>query len=354
MEITIVDFLVVSVFISVPHSRSKIPFIFPMTAYFCAVLFSVCQSSITLASMSYCLQLLRMYFLYRVVPHACEDRRFANAVLKGVGTAVIVEPFISFWAAIRARHCTAYETVSAQNLLSMLADLVAFPTLALFLAKGSSRLIGIVIVSALIIAVSTGSRAAVGLGALGYATTLGLSFLREWTSRKTPIPLGGIVAAIVVGVAGNASLSHRTAAQMDSSDLERIIFEQVAAVMLADHPLGIGANQYVFVPNFEHHNIRAGVPLDAGNIATHVYIVYWLVAAETGYFDLATYVALLASCAWYIFRRALRSPLTAAAIYSWELVSASVLYTSTTYMNEFLLGRSCNLSVAFCSRWRSG
>ena len=75
--------------------------------------------------------------------------------------------------------------------------------------------------------------------------------------------------------------------------------------MLANHPFGFGANQYVVVANTEQlaepRDFRPGRRF--GGERSQRLLAR---AAETGYFGLATYIFLLASCATYVFRRACR------------------------------------------------
>ena len=306
IEVSIVDFLVLATFLSLPRSRHPLPFVFPMAAYFAAALLSVLQSGVPMASLFYCWQLLRMFFLYRVLSSASEDRQFAEAVLKGLGAAVIVQAFVAGGQHFALRVAEAHGTTGSKNELGMMTDLVVIPAFALLLSGRPGRFNGAVVLSALIVAVSTGSRAAIGLGGLGYAATFALSLLRQWTPRKAAMLLAAAVVAIVVGFAAYISLSHRTAAQFAGSDAERAVFEHAAAMILGDHPLGVGANEYVVVVNIDQYNTRAGVPWDVNNSGAIVHNIYWLMAAETGYFGLVTYVVLLASCLVYVFRRARR------------------------------------------------
>jgi hypothetical protein len=61
--------------------------------------------------------------------------------------------------------------------------------------------------------------------------------------------------------------------------------------MLSDRPMGVGANMYVVAANSGGYNAAAGIPWD--NFSAFVHNVYWLVAAETGYFGLIAFLFLL-------------------------------------------------------------
>ena len=63
-------------------------------------------------------------------------------------------------------------------------------------------------------------------------------------------------------------------------------------MIFADHPLGIGANNYVLIAN-EGYNRAAGVASGVSSELANVHNVYWLVAAESGYFGLVTFLFFL-------------------------------------------------------------
>jgi hypothetical protein len=143
-------------------------------------------------------------------------------VLRALGAAVIVEAYIASSQHFVQGLREASGTEGFKNELGMLTDLVAFPVFALFLSGRSGWLAGATFASAPFIAVLTGSRAAVGIGGIGYAATLGLSVLGHY--RMSMILLLGAVVATIVGVAARISLSHRYAAAFEGSDEERVTF----------------------------------------------------------------------------------------------------------------------------------
>ena len=57
--------------------------------------------------------------------------------------------------------------------------------------------------------------------------------------------------------------------------------------------MGIGADNYIVVANTKGYNERAGVIPTVGSLSAHVHNVFRLIGAETGYFGLASFVALL-------------------------------------------------------------
>jgi O-antigen ligase len=77
------------------------------------------------------------------------------------------------------------------------------------------------------------------------------------------------------------------------SDDERGAYIKAAGMMLADHPLGVGANHFAIVAYAGGYDDKAGVPLDISARAGNVHNVYLLVAAETGYPGLVAFALLL-------------------------------------------------------------
>ena len=66
-------------------------------------------------------------------------------------------------------------------------------------------------------------------------------------------------------------------------------------MMIADHPMGVGANQYVLVANTGGYSQRAGVAWNEENRAAAVHNTYYLVTAEMGFLGLAGFLAVFGS-----------------------------------------------------------
>jgi O-antigen ligase len=128
------------------------------------------------------------------------------------------------------------------------------------------------------------------------------------TQRKSAailIALAGLAAATPLAL---ASLERRyeTLGRPDQGYDERAAFERAASMMLRDNPFGVGPNQYVTVANAQGYSARAGVVWNYGSRGAHVHNTYLLIAAETGYFGLITFVLLISRGLWVAFRAAFR------------------------------------------------
>src|SRR5262249_26959034 len=136
-----------------------------------------------------------------------------------------------------------------------------------------------------IIAVLTASRATLGLVAAGLALVFSLSAVRRWTSRKAKGAVLGVAAVAALTPMAISSYEMRfRATPLREEYEERAAFEHAASLILADHPLGVGANNYIVAANSGGYMARAGVAWTSRS--TSVHNGYWLMAAETGYLGL--------------------------------------------------------------------
>jgi O-antigen ligase len=184
-------------------------------------------------------------------------------------------------------------TAGHQNLLGMTTHFAAFPLFALLLASSKGWAPRLGVLAGVAIQALTISRATIGLAAFGYTTVLALSAFRRWTTQTTLVVLIGMTAAGVLTPILFQSFERRFAIQGVTDYDERAAFRTAASMMIADHPFGVGANFYVVSANVEGYNMRAGVAPVLGSTSTNVHNVYFLVAAETGYLGLITFVLLI-------------------------------------------------------------
>jgi len=121
-----------------------------------------------------------------------------------------------------------------------------------------------------------------------------LSIARKSSPRKSAIAGIGFVALLVITPLALSSLAARfEATPIAGAYDERAAFEKAAKMIIADHPMGIGANQYVVTANTQGYSERAGVVWNFGSRAANVHNVYLLVTAETGYLGLIAFVSVL-------------------------------------------------------------
>jgi O-antigen ligase len=185
-------------------------------------------------------------------------------------------------------------TMGHQNLLGLMLHFVTLPLLALLLAGERNKLIMLGVLAALIAVALGVSRGAIGFVSLGIVLLFLLSMLRRPTAHKWKIV--GLVVPVTV-----SSIQERFVSRSvyEGPDGERLAFERAAKMMWDDHPLGVGANQYVVTANAQGYSARAGVIWNYASRSTNVHHLYLLTGAEMGWLGL---VALLAFLAWPVMR----------------------------------------------------
>ena len=118
----------------------------------------------------------------------------------------------------------------------------------------------------MVIAILTVSRATLGLAGIGYAAVFLLSAVRRWTARKGAVALLGALAIAAASPLVFSSFQQRfSSAPLSDEYAEREAFHRAAEMILLDHPMGIGANNYVMVANLRGYSDRAGVAATAGS-----------------------------------------------------------------------------------------
>ena len=129
---------------------------------------------------------------------------------------------------------------------------------------------------------------------MGYGALFVASTMRRWTARKAWLAFACVISILVLTPVALSSISSRLAQEQTPDDYdERALFEFAASSILSDHPMGIGANNYVVVANIQGYNERAGISPTVGSLGAHAHNVYLVVAAETGYLGLVTFMILL-------------------------------------------------------------
>jgi O-antigen ligase len=296
-EISYLDLFALAIYLSLPVAHRPLPFRVPMALYLIATVLSAITAPFPTAAFFYSLQLARVFFLYATVYRGiCADPRVVEAVLKGMAGGILLELAI----AVSQRLSGMLQTIGTydtQNLLGLTSHFTVIPFFALMLGGRRGWLPPAVVAAGLIVEVLTTSRGTLLFGALGLITVYVLSAIRQWSSRKAQVLLAGVAAAAVFVPLAASSFAQRFGGDSQiqfAEDSERISYKEVAADMLSDHPMGVGANHFTFVANAQGYFDRVGEYWGPGR-ASNVHNVYWLVAAETGYLGLAAFVFLLLS-----------------------------------------------------------
>src|SRR5271155_3511613 len=194
IEISTLDVLALSVIFALPpRTNYSIPLKFPMAFYFIASALSIMQADVPMGSEFYCWQLIRLFVVYYAVAKACAVPYFASNCLTGLAIGLSYEAVTAGWEHFVLGQIQAAGTEAHQNTLGLISHLIAFPFFALLLAGRTGWLPAAAVFAALIVEVSTTSRATVGLAAAGYLGLFLVSAFRKWTSRKARVLLIGSV-----------------------------------------------------------------------------------------------------------------------------------------------------------------
>ena len=118
------------------------------------------------------------------------------------------------------------------------------------------------------------------LYAVAVGTTLLATAVLRPSPRKTGIVSAGLFVLLLSSPLIAIKLSERGGILVE--DQERVAFERAARMIIADHPWGVGINQYIPIANTGGYLGRAGVRWGQGARATNVHNTYLLVRAEGG------------------------------------------------------------------------
>ena len=294
-EISLLDLVLLAIYLNLPRKHNSIPFKLSMILYFATVLLSVTQAVAVEATLFYAWQLLRVFFAYMVITLACKDPRVVSALLKGMAAGLLLALCEAVWERFGLGIMRAHGSFSQQNFFGLVSHFVIFPFFALLLAGERGWLPPTVSFGGLLVWVLTISRATVAASGLGYALMFILSAARKWTSRKTLVAAMSVVGILLIAPLFISSFADRFNDKIElaflGTDLTRVALSDAASMMLSDHPMGVGANHFVVIANSGGYYARAHVSwIDYRAI---VHSVYWLVAAETGYIGLLTFIMLI-------------------------------------------------------------
>jgi hypothetical protein len=304
LEFSLIDALALALYFGLPTVSKPLPFRISMALYFFATIAAVGAAAVPMAALFYVAQLARMFLLYAAIAKACTvDPRVPFAIVQGMAIGLMMQAALVIFQRFALGMIQANGTLAAQNFLGLMSHFAVFPIFALLLVGRQGRWIPFGAVAGLLVEIFTTSRATLGLALIGYAVLFTASALRRWTGRKARIM--AISIAMIAVTAPIAVISFQSRFEKEarqpwaSGSLEvddengRAEFKEAAALMLADHPWGVGPNHYVIVANQGGYNMRADVPPSQDNLLAIVHNVYWLVVTETGYPGLLALILVL-------------------------------------------------------------
>lgn len=292
IEVSLID----GISLAIVLATGRIPIHLSLKLSFSVIALAVVVSSLAgyqfMPASFYAWQLFRSVLLFVAVVRVCATVRDAPlAIVTGFGLGLCYEAVLAFMQ-YTSGVAKPGGNLGHSNFLGLATHFVLYPSLALMLAGQKTMLFLVVVGASVLIALVGGSRATLGLVGVGILLTLAASLWHRPSSRKYAVAGMVLVLLILATPATIASLDYRTEDAKVSSDLERKNMKDAARMIISDHPLGIGANQYVIIANIGGYSERAGVPWNIGSRDAPVHSVYYLVSAELGLIGLTGLLAL--------------------------------------------------------------
>ncbi len=361
IEVSLLDGVALAVVLSTPKVTIPISLKLSFGIILLALIVSTLAGYQTLPAVFYGWQLARTVLLFLAVSRLCATvPRAPTALISGLGVGLIYEAFLATYQYIGG-DARPGGNLGHSNFLGLASDFVVFPTLALLLGGRRFVLAAAVVGAGLVISVVGGSRATLGLFALGSFLTIILSLRHRRSSRKFAFAGAAALMLLIAAPALLWAANRRSEAEKISSDLDRSAMKLAATMIITDHPLGVGANQYVIVANTGGYSARAGVPWNESDRAAPVHDAYYLVTAEFGFLGLVGLLAILGSLIALGFRllgKATRddsSELVPGLLAAMLIIAIHISYewVFMHFILHYMLGISAGLLVAQAARLKT-
>lgn len=300
MVVSILDTLAIAIIMAAKAPLRRLPLLGALGLYVLAASISVAFSNQWMSSTFYVFQLLRVILVFVAVASVAGRPDAVRWIALGLAVGAIFQGIVTVDQRLSGA-VQAAGTMGHQNLLGLMLHFVTLPLLALLLAGERSKVIMLGLTAGLVAVALGGSRGAALFVTIGIALLFLLSMTRRMTPHKWKMAgLGALALVVIVPVAATTfGERFKTAPAALGPDGERQAFERAAEAMWTDHPMGVGANQYVVIANSQGYSQNAGVVWNTGSRSTHVHNIYLLAAAETGWIGLISLVALFA---WPVVR----------------------------------------------------
>ncbi len=293
--ISLSDLIAIALFISLFGTKGKVYFVVPALFFLIPLIMSIFQTDVPMSSFYFLWKILKTYFIAYVVSIGGRDQAVIRWILIGAGLGVVMESFVAFYQHFGLHIRQAPGTFGHQNSLGLAMHFAVIPLFAAFLSGRMGWFGAAVAAAGGIIAISTASRATIGMYAAGLILMFMFSFFWSRTNRKMIVGVLGLVFGIVVSALAYQSLQTRFSEAPLSTDYdERVALANAAKAMVRDRPFGVGANNFVVVMNIGGYGERAEVSWSTGSKAI-VHNIYLVVAAELGILGLLAWLVLILS-----------------------------------------------------------
>jgi hypothetical protein len=288
-----VDMLALALLFTRKSGGGWLPLTGLMAGYLAVLALSVTYSRVPMASMFSVWDFGRVFVVFLAV--GCELARPTAypALLKGFSLGLMVQAGYVIQQKLTG-VVQASGTMSHQNLLGMMTELVFLNLLAAVLEGERNRLVMLGILSGAIIAAGGGSRATLGLMGAASLLLIIVSLIRRSTPSKATMAAAATGLLLVATPLALLTLEDRFGGlEVTTEETQRDAMERAARAMSHDHPFGVGANLYTTVANSDGYSQRAGVAWGGGNLAVPAHNAYLVARSELGYHGEAMFFLLL-------------------------------------------------------------
>ena len=293
LEITVVDFVALVALAAMARRHAPIPYRVVAPLYLLTVVTSMLFAPWPLVGWFSIWKLARFLLLMTALAWAFEDPRRPPAWLKGVCLGLALQFVQAFQQRFVEGLDQAVGTFPHQNSMGMAIDLIVPIVLAIALAGqgGLAAWTTLALGAAcVVLALSRGALVMMGIAVIAVYV---MSSTRRFTLKKNLIALGGLLAAGILLAVSFESIVHRFETAPVESEVGRELYVEEARIILADHPFGVGINQWSYVSSRQRYGERAGLePQDRGGLAHNI---YWLTLAELGYHGFVAFILLIAA-----------------------------------------------------------
>ena len=359
-EISILDVIAFAVIFATPAVRVPVSLKIGIGIYLTAIVIGTLSATQMTPALFSVWQLMRTILVFVAVARATAVVKDAPiALISGLGVGIMIEALLAA-KQYAGGNTQPGGTLGHRNILGLTSHFAVMPAFALVLAGRRTKLFFFVVLAGAVVALAGGGRATIGLYAIGLIVTIAVSIRLKSTGRKNAIAGAAFLALLMAAPVMMWAIERRSEAARASSDEERSAMVRAARMIIADHPFGVGPNQYLVVANIGGYSSRAGVAWNHANRSAPVHNSYYFITAELGFLGLIGVITILFSMIWTGLRALKRmglgerTDILVGVVSTFIIVSAHLAFewlVATNYI-QYLLAMSMGTMVGITAPLR--
>lgn len=293
MVVSLADSLAIALLLTRPPGRYKTYFLPVFTLYFLTLALSLVSSVNWIPTTFVVFQFAQIMVFFVAIAGELQRSSALRNLLKGIALGLLLQ------AAYVIRQklggvVQATGTLGHQNIMGMMVILGIMPLIAAVLEGERNKLFYAGIIGGAICIAGSGSRGTMGFFAISIVLLVFLSLMRRATARKWKmLGLGVLASAMIIPLAVETLRDRFGTSSLITEESARATLAKAAQLIAADHPWGVGANNFVVVNNVGGYLNRAGGMLTELTNAQPAHNAYLVARAETGWVGEIAMIALL-------------------------------------------------------------